>query len=190
MANEKTIGQRKLNSNTIEVNKSKEIETSRDSIAEEKIVPFSAEFPPTPFSVNIEKLVESMSQEIQNPIEMKMPISSEIQPKIEDEMQFDLNASETKESIENESDVKNIENRRNFYSNDEESDSDGIQWDSNARPSQNHIHLKHRPNRISSQESQWKRQHTTRPTNDPHQCCSYQKNYIHLKGETIYLEIG
>lgn len=190
----RSVSPTKLNSNAIEVNKSKEIETSRDSNAKEKIVPITGEFQPTPFSAKIERSVEPMSHEIQSSIEMKMPMSSEFQPQIEDEMRLDSNASMTGESIGRESDAKNIENKRNFYSNDEESDSDGIpiqmEGDTNARPSQNRIHLKHRPNQIPSQESQWKRQHTTHLTNDPHHCCSYQKNYIHLKGETIYLEIG
>lgn len=70
-------------------------------------------------------------------------------------------------------------------------DIDDEQSDQNSAKMKNEIDVpKRHSDRASSNKSQPKRKRMAHPSNDSVGHCSYQKNYIHVKGETVFLEIG
>lgn len=142
--------QEKLNTTSVDVNNSKSIELTWDSMAG----------------------IQSTHADADN--EFVIQQNGE---QLHADEQLDPFVSETNESIENDSSVKNNEIESNLNSNDTKSDSNGSQ--ENANDELFKTHSKRCLNRSSSDESQPKRR-----------CCNYQKNYIHVKGETVYIEIG
>lgn len=99
-------------------------------------------------------------------------------PKIDDELQFDLKTLNTVESFGNDSDDpgdKQIVQEANAY-----------EANANVKSTQTtQTHSKRRPHRTPTDDSQSKRRRSAHPSTGGY----YQTNYIRLKGETIYLDI-
>lgn len=166
MTNKETFAQDILDPNTPEASNS---ESPRDFTADDDEEKDGASL----------KRFEEMSQSFDN---------EEIDPMqamIEDELEIDSDTSETDKSMKDEpSDEKLDATKTKLNLNDQIYNA----VESSANVELTHERELRRPHKSPLDCPQPKRRRIAHSSNGL--CCSYQKNYVHVKGQTIHLEIG